>query len=167
MTRISDEFTADIEALPRPASPAAAELAFERWEEAATEAAPETARLARSLAADPAARSVLLAVFGNSPFITQCAVRDIAFTCDLLTDGVQTAWDRAVAALDRMNPHHAGTDEIMSALRIAKRRTSLATAVADLSGAWPVEVVCALLSDFAQRALSITSDHLLAGAAAA
>ena len=166
MTRIAVEFTADIESLPRPASSAAVDLAFERWEEAADEAAPETGRRARALAADPAARSVLAAVFGNSPFLTQCAIRDIAFACDLLADGVQAAWDRTMTALDRMGPHDAGTEEIMSALRIAKRRTSLATALADLSGAWPVEVVCARLSDFAQRALTVAADHLLAGAAA-
>ena len=167
MTQIAGDLLADIEALPPPANPAAVELAFDRWEEAAAEAPQETARRARDLAADPAARSVLATVFGNSPFLTHCAIRDIAFACDLLADGVQAAWDRTMTALDRLGPHDAGTDEIMSALRIAKRRTSLATAVADLSGAWPVEVVCARLSDFAQRALAISVDHLLAGAAAA
>ncbi len=167
MTPTAEQPVADTGDLPRPANPAAAELAFERWEEAASEAAPETARRARALAADPAARSVLSTVFGNSPFLTHCAIRDIAFACDLLADGVQAAWDRTMATLDRMGPHDAGTEEIMSALRVAKRRTSLATAVADLSGAWPVETVCARLSDFAQRSLEIAVDHLLAGAAAA
>ena len=167
LTRIASELIADIGAMPPPASPAAAELAFERWEEAAAEAPPETARRARAFAADPAARSVLASVFGNSPFLTQCAIRDIAFACDLLAEGVQAAWDRTMTALDRIGPHDAGTEEIMSALRIAKRRTSLATAVADLSGIWRVEAVCARLSDFAQRALTIAADHLLAGAAAA
>ncbi len=167
MTQIAAEFTANIEALPRPANAEAADLAFERWEEAAAECSPETAELARALAADPAARSVLAAVFGNSPFLTHCAIRDIAFACDLLADGVQTAWDRTVAGLDRMGPHDAGTEEIMSALRIAKRRTSLATAIGDLSGVWRVETVCARLSDFAQRALALAADHLLARAAAA
>ena len=167
LTRIASELIADIGAMPPPASPAAAELAFERWEEAAAEAPPETARRARALAADPAARSVLASMFGNSPFLTQCAIRDIAFACDLLAEGVQAAWDRTMTALDCIGPHDAGTEEIMSALRIAKRRTSLATAVADLGGVWPVEVVCARLSDFAQRALTIAADHLLAGAAAA
>ncbi|MDE0385308.1 MAG: glutamine-synthetase adenylyltransferase, partial [Defluviicoccus sp.] len=135
MTTTAGDPIADTGNLPPPANPAAAELAFERWEEAAAEAAPETARRARELAADPAARSVLSAVFGNSPFLTHCAIRDIAFACDLLADGVQAAWDRTMATLDRIGPHDAGTEEIMSALRIAKRRTSLATAVADLSGA--------------------------------
>ena len=158
---------ADTGALPPPASPAAAERAFERWAEAAAEAPAETGERARALAADPAARSVLAAVFGNSPFLTQCAIRDMAFACDLLTDGVQPAWDRTMAALDRRAPRGAGTEEIMSALRIAKRRTSLATAVADLGGAWQVETVCARLSDFAQRALALAADHLLARAAAA
>ena len=167
LTRIASELIADIGAMPPPASAAAAELAFERWEEAAAEAPPETARRARALAADPAARSVLASMFGNSPFLTQCAIRDIAFACDLLAEGVQAAWDRTMTALDCIGPHDAGTEEIMSALRIAKRRTSLATAVADLGGVWPVEVVCARLSDFAQRALTIAADHLLAGAAAA
>lgn len=167
LTRNSSELIADIGAMPPPASPAAAGLAFERWEEAAAEAPPETARRARALAADPAARSVLASVFGNSPFLTQCAIRDIAFACDLLAEGVQAAWDRTMTALDRIGPHDAGTEEIMSALRIAKRRTSLATAVADLSSTWRVEAVCARLSDFAQRALTIAADHLLAKAAAA
>ncbi len=167
MALAAAELTGNMEALPRPANRAAVDLAFERWEEAAAAAPAEIGRRARAFAADPAARSVLAAVFGNSPFLGNCAIRDIGFACGLLGDGVQPAWDRTMAGLDRMAPQDSATEGVMSALRIAKRRTSLATALADLSGAWPMETVCARLSDFAQRALAVAAARLLAEAAAA
>ena len=167
MTLIHGDLTAKRESLPKPADADAVALALERWEAAAGAAEPEIAERARAIADDADGRAVLSAIFGNSPYLTQCAVRDIGFACDLLSDGAQNAWDGALAAMTAVAPHETGTEEIMSRLRIAKRRCSLATAAADLTGAWSVEKVCQSLSDLASGALTVAADHLLAKAAEA
>ncbi len=166
LTIIARAFLTGAAFRPRPADAAAAALAFQRWEEAAEAAGGATAARARALAADSDGRALLSAIFGNSPYLTQCAVRDIAFACELLAEGPRSAWDRTVATLAGLAPQHTGSDEIMDALRRAKRRSALAVALADLCGIWPVEQVGDALSAFAEGALSLSVRHLLAKAAA-
>ena len=49
-----------------------------------------------------------------------------------------------------------------SALRLAKRRVALLTALADLGGVWPVMEVTAALTRFADMALDVAARHLIA-----
>ena len=167
MTTIAREFLTETMRGLRPADEAATALAFERWEDAAEAAGGETARHARAITAVADGRMLLSAVFGNSPFLTQCAVRDIGFACELITDGAQPAWDRTVAALDSVAPDGTGSDDIMGALRLAKRRCALATAMADISASWSVEHVGESLTLFAEHTLGLSVRHLLAKAVAA
>ena len=53
------------------------------------------------------------------------------------------------------------TDDIDAALRSAKRRVALWTALCDFSGIWQVEQVCATLTDFADRAVQCAFDHAI------
>ena len=165
MTIIARDFLAGAATWPRPAGAAAA--AFQRWEEEAGAAGGEIAARARAIAADAEGRALLSAIFGSSPYLTQCAVRDIGFACELLTEGPRSAWKRTIAALASLTPQHTGTDEIMNTLRRAKRRSALATALADLSGIWSVEQVGESLSAFAEAALGLAVRHLVGRAAAA
>ena len=55
----------------------------------------------------------------------------------------------------------------MSALRRAKRRVALTTAVADLTGEWNLATVTTTLSEYAELALSLTTTHVLECAAEA
>ena len=167
MTTIAREFLSETVIRPRPADEAAAALAFERWEDEAAAIGGEVADRARAIAADATGRALLSAVFGNSPFLTQCAVRDIGFACELLADGAQSAWDRTIAALASVAPDATASDDIMSALRLAKRRCALATALADISAVWSVEHVGESLTAFAEHALGLSVRHLLAKAGAA
>ncbi|HZT51972.1 MAG TPA: hypothetical protein VFA22_08565, partial [Stellaceae bacterium] len=65
--------------LPRPADPAAEGVGFARWHEAAAEADdPACAAFLRDLAADEAGHRLLASLFGNSPFLTQCCLKEPA-----------------------------------------------------------------------------------------
>ena len=50
-----------------------------------------------------------------------------------------------------------GSDQVLPALRIAKRRIALIAALADLAGVWPLEQVTGVLTDFAARASDLAA----------
>jgi glutamate-ammonia-ligase adenylyltransferase len=104
-------------------------------------------------------------VFRHSPFLSQCALHDLAFLRDILEHGPDTCFTRL---LDRMRDELAklrDRDLLMHELRITRRRVALLTGVADIAGHWPLDKVTQALSDFADGALSATVSHLLLQAA--
>lgn len=80
----------------------------------------------------------------ESPFLRLAAEREPAIADDLQG-----------ALADPLTHAFAGLDErsVAERLRLARWRLALMVAVADLSGAWPLEKVVATLSDFADRVL--------------
>ena len=62
--------------LPAPADGSAAETGFARWREAADEADATLAAFMRGLAADEGGHRLLAALFGNSPFLTECCLAE-------------------------------------------------------------------------------------------
>jgi len=153
-------------ALPAPADAGAAEVGFARWHEAADAAGAELGGFMRGLAADDAGRRLLAALFGNSPFLTQCCLAEPQFLERLLADGFDATYARVVgeieAAAARLDEH-----ALMAALRLGKRRVALIVALADIGSLWPLEQVTASLSRFADLALDLSVRHLLRAAAAA
>jgi glutamate-ammonia-ligase adenylyltransferase len=148
--------------LPKAADPASAAIGLEHWAERAAAAhAPRLAAEAAALAADPEARRLLEALFGNSPFLTQCVLVDIRFACALLKDGVEKCYAQVLEAIRRLDARDGSTDEVMAALRIAKRHAALTIAVADIAGLWTLEQVTEALSDFAAAALQVAVRHQL------
>ncbi len=151
---------------PRPADNAAVTREFERWQ-ALAEAQEDKAAadFVRALPQTTVGAGLLPALFGNSPYLTQCLFHEIPFAMNVLRQGP----DRAVAALIRAMRQDLGgpqeTASLMTALRVAKRRSALVTALADIGGLWTVEQVTAALSDFAETALSLAVRHLLREAA--
>ena len=116
------------------------------------------------IAADKAGRALLEALFGNSAFLGHLLLIDPEFACALLIEGP----DRVVgAALDaaRSAPWKASEAELMQELRRTKRRSALGIAVADITGAWPLERVTGALSRLADASLSAAVAHLLHAAA--
>ncbi|MGO8914411.1 MAG: bifunctional [glutamine synthetase] adenylyltransferase/[glutamine synthetase]-adenylyl-L-tyrosine phosphorylase [Stellaceae bacterium] len=151
--------------LPPPGDADQARLGFERWREAAHEIEdPSLAAFMRDLAADAAGNRLLASLFGNSPFLTQCCLREP----DLLMRLVQQGPEATFADVeDRLNRHLAATPSLpalMQALRIAKRRVALLVAIADIAGWWELERVTGALSRFADTALAAATRHLLAAA---
>ncbi len=160
-------FAARQSGLPAAASPEHAEMGFERWREAAAQSAdPDIRSAAEAAAAEDPGRRLLSAVFGNSPFLTRCACADPGFACRLLGEGPDAAWRRVMADLGALAGRGLDDGGLARGLRIAKRRLALAVAVADISGAWPLDRVTAALSDFADAALGAAVAGLLRAAAA-
>jgi [glutamine synthetase] adenylyltransferase / [glutamine synthetase]-adenylyl-L-tyrosine phosphorylase len=140
---------------PAPYDPAAADRLIERF--------AERGRTEARLVQRSAAKAMLAAVGGNSPYLSDLAVRESAGLRALVTHGPQRVVDDALAAL-RALPVHSRREQMMAALRKAKRVVALATAIADLGGIWRLEQVTAALSDLAEAALTLAVAYLLRAA---
>jgi glutamate-ammonia-ligase adenylyltransferase len=156
--------------LPSPANPEQAQRGLERWEEAVQ--AADLADFAQRLDALPSGRALLQALFGNSPFLTQCCLQEPRFLQQVLRDGPDDTFAELVGALNRQSRAFdeavlADRGGIASQMRIARRRAALLVAVADIAGVWTLEQVTGALSDFAEAALGLAVRHLLAAAARA
>ncbi|OHC75002.1 MAG: glutamine-synthetase adenylyltransferase [Rhodospirillales bacterium RIFCSPLOWO2_12_FULL_58_28] len=110
-------------------------------------------------------RRLLEAIFGNSPFLTQCALSDPAFTLRLLEEGPDIVFSTVMEELGKIHKTGPGDHQLATILRIAKRRIALTAAVADIACVWPLEKVTALLSDFAEAAIGCAAAAMLRDAA--
>lgn len=106
-------------------------------------------------------RALLLSVFANSPFLTQCILREPAWLKRIFDDGP----DRLTAELVAQTRGEIArlTDEqtLMKALRINKRRVALTAALADIAGLWQLYQVTEALSDFADASTSAAAAFVL------
>jgi glutamate-ammonia-ligase adenylyltransferase len=124
----------------------------------------ELPEAAASTAAFHRVRPLIDAVFGASPFLRELLLRDPDFAeravttpPDALLDGVAHALSEAAAA--------AKTEaELKRVIRRARMRAALVIAFADLAGVWDVARVTATLTSFAEMALRVAVDWLLAEA---
>jgi len=158
----------DASRLPDAADPAQAALGAERWRARAAEAGDQAAAAAAlRLADDPAGARLLAALFGNSPHLGACALKEQAFLLRLLAEGFDGPIGGEIAAAAAHGPPDEPTDAAMRALRVAKRRVSLGVGLADVAGLWQLERVTGALSALAEAALDRTAGHLLRRAAAA
>ena len=141
--------------LPLPSDPRQAELGIGQCREIGLDKVVD----------DPAGRRLLEAVFGNSPFLGRCVLNEPAFFQDTLTKDVDSVFSTLLARLHpaELLDSGVGRDEamLMQELRRAKRQAALAIALADISGAWPLEKVTLALSRFAEAALRGSVSHFL------
>src|SRR6185437_5847846 len=121
----------------------------------------------QAFAAEPAGHRLLAALFGNSPFLTQCCLKEPDFLLRLAQQGPDAIFAELDQSLNRHFPAPEDQPGLMRALRIAKRRAALLVAVADIAGSWPLARVTHALSDIAEASLSQVVRHLLAAAATA
>ncbi len=147
---------------PRPYDAARARAAVEEWCEAVA-ALPKLGPDAAVL--DDAERRILEAMFGNSPFLTRCALHEPAVALALLRDGPEAVLGRLMA-VTTAEPGET-TAALMTRLRAIKRRAALAVGFADIAGQWDVERVVRALSDFAGRAVTAAVDGLIGAQVAA
>ncbi len=156
----------NIDAWPRPGNAERTAIGRERWCEGAKRLADGPLKnFAENFAETRAGRAVLDAVFGNSPYLGDCLLKEPAFFCDLVATGPETA---ASQLQNWLHEETVGlTDEatLKCLLRVAKRRAALLVGLADIAGLWPTEEVMRVLSDFADMTLRVTVDVLLRGAA--
>ena len=114
-----------------------------------------------SLVNDTKGRSLLLAIFGNSPFLSRTVLRDPAFLCALMQQGPAQTMNEiadAVRALGRAELQEA---ELAQQLRILRGQAALCIATADIAGLWDLGDVTRALSGFAENILQSTVDALL------
>ena len=153
--------------LPLPGDADQARLGFEHWREAAAEIGdPSLSAFMRALAEDSSGNRLLASLFGNSPYLTQCCLREPDLLRRLLQQGPEATFADVEEGLNRHLAAAAERPAVMRALRIAKRRIALLVAIADIAGWWVLEQVTDALSRFADAALAAACRHLLADAAA-
>jgi glutamate-ammonia-ligase adenylyltransferase len=166
--KLLSDFSLDRDGIPHPGDARLLALGEAAWEEALARAEGDpAAAAARRWSATPAGRSLLAAIFGNSPYLTGIAAREWAYLSRLVAAGP----DRLVAEIieDADRPAEPGEDRaaLMRRLRIGKRRLALVAAVAEFAGVWSLEQQMEALSRFAEAALGAGLRHLLAAAAQA
>ena len=157
-------FPFDPSVLPGPGDRDRAETGVERLRDAVS--GNETlAAFADALIGLPAGRALLDSVFGNSPFLGRCLLREIGTLRLFLAQGPDAAFAATLAALDAAS---AANDEaaVMAALRRARQKIALITALADIAGLWRLDRVTGALSRFADRATQIAPAHMLRASAA-
>ena len=142
---------------PAPADPDAAQRLLERF---AGLGAAET-RLLRT----PAVVDMLRALGGNSPYLSDLAIREAATLRRLWRDGPDVVVAGAMREVQAL-PASADRVAVAGTLRRAKRRVALAAAVADIGGAWTLRQVTTTLSALAEAALDASVAFALRAAVA-
>ncbi|MEE8144092.1 MAG: glutamine-synthetase adenylyltransferase, partial [Kiloniellales bacterium] len=119
------------------------------------------AKFARALPDDPLGGKLLAGLFSNSPFLSQCILRDVEFFVRLVQEGPERLFEDVLASLGEPETGTANRNTVMARLRTARTRTALLVAVADLTDHWTLEQVTGALTRFADTALSASLVHLL------
>lgn len=115
------------------------------------------------LATQPVVQCMLRALGGNSPYLTDLAIREHASLALLIERGPGAAVTAALARL-RRTPLDLPRNRIATVLRQAKREAALAIAIADIGGSWRLERVTAALSALAEASLGLATRYLLRAA---
>ena len=149
------------EAWPRTGHHSRVENGLLRWSEAAKLLPRGPDRyFARAFPGTGSGRAMLACIFGASPFLGASAIREPGY--------VRRVWDRgpdrcvadALRSLRSLPPDSA-EDIAARAIRVARRRILLATALADISQVWTLESVTGALTDFADSSCSVALRVLL------
>ncbi len=106
---------------------------------------------------DPALRPLVAGTAGSSPYLRGLMAREGDWLRVALTLSPETALATVLTALDVVAP-----DQLAVALRQAKRRVALLSALADLGGVWPLEAVTGALTALADRAVDLGLKALVA-----
>lgn len=153
------------DAWPRPGSAERATLGRTHWLEQAARASDAGVKaFARAFAETAGGRKVLDAIFGNSPYLGDCLLKEVAFFQALLAEDPKIVAERLLRQLREEASSSRDTNGLKHLLRVAKRRNALLVAFADIAGLWTAEEVMDRLSAFADTALELAVDHLLRGA---
>ncbi len=166
MTLLS-RLSPDLDELPQPADQRQLTLGYEAWDNvlAAAQGDP-AAHSAQDWSRLPRSRRFLAAIFGNSPYLSGLAVKEWRFLTCVIEQGVEPPFEEVAAETERLDDLGEDNAALMRRLRIAKRRTALLAAVAELTGTWSLEQQTGALSRFADAAVGAALRHLLRQAAA-
>lgn len=121
---------------------------------------------AEALIASDDGRDLLNAVFGNSPFLTQCILRDPIWFRQLINIGAEQSCRELIETTRQLKLSDLDEAAVMRELRILKRRVSLSIALADIARIWEWPSVTNYLSEFANAAIGVACTHALRRGAA-
>jgi glutamate-ammonia-ligase adenylyltransferase len=153
--------------LPPPADGRLLELGLAAWDASLAETTdPALAARTRRWSAQGPGRSLLAAIFGNSPFLAGVAVAEWGFLTRIVEEGAEPPFEDIIAATESGADNGENRAVLMRRLRIARRRVALLAAVAELAGAWTLEHQMAALSRFAEAAIGAAVRRVLREAAA-
>ena len=140
---------------PPPFDTGAADRLIERF--------AELGRTEARLAARPTLAAMLRSIGGNSPFLSDLAVREAATIRAIVANGPDAVAQATFKELVEITPT-LKRERLAAAMRRAKRIIALTTAIADIGGVWTLERVTTTLSNLAEQTLSLAMAHLLRAA---
>jgi glutamate-ammonia-ligase adenylyltransferase len=105
----------------------------------------------------PELAGLLEGTAGCSPYLRGLMLREADWLRAALAGNPEKTFQDILAALEPV-----AVDALSDALRQAKRRAALLTALADLGGVWPLLQVTGALTDLADRAVDISMKRLVA-----
>ena len=155
-------FLTDPSALPKPADAERFDVGLAHWSENASKIGDtELTGFMTELTQDPIGMALLGAIFGNSPWLTRCALAEPDFFRTIVDHGPDKAFETACRSLEALSP----ADDVRRELRRTRAQAALAIGIADIAGLWDVTQVTGALSRFADTALTTALRALMRNAA--
>ena len=154
------------DAWPRTGNPDRVRRELQRWHETARALKAGPARdFAEGLPRSAPGEAMLRCIFGASPFLSACAIREQEFLQALWETGPDAC---AAALVDELQslPPDCGEEAAARALRNARRRLALTVGLADICDAWGLEAGTEALTSLAEAACSVGFRVLLSQLAA-
>jgi glutamate-ammonia-ligase adenylyltransferase len=138
--------------LPEPGDPAQVELHLAQCAESGL----------AEIAADSTGLRLLKSVFGNSPFLARCLLKDPVFARQIMFSDPESLFSTLIQELHPKALIDLEESALMQRLRVARRQAALLIALSDIGGLWPLERQTGALSRFADTTVRATVSHLLA-----
>lgn len=128
-------FTSQLQDLPLASRAQQAGDGVERWLTALREADDaEMIAKGMALASDSRGQRLLRSVFGNSHYLSQCAVRDPIFALDVFANGPDAGFAVAMDGMLALQGSEIDFTKLARELRRAKLRAALAVSIGDITG---------------------------------
>ena len=105
--------------------------------------------------------SFFVSAFQLSPYLKDCAFKSPDFIASLINEGFEKSLDKILDETKSFGMAASDEAELMSSVRIEKRKLALLCGLADLGGWWNGDRVTSALSDFAKTSLSACLDFVL------
>ena len=158
--------TQSVEQLPSPRDPGLTPALLDDWRDQADRFDNKALEaLLDYLAEHAEARRLVDVIVSASPFLRGLFERHPAFAQDCFERSTDRSLELLLAETKSRVAGAETEADLMSELRIAKAKSALLIALADVSGAWSLEDVTSGLTRFADTALSGSVDWLLRDAA--
>lgn len=148
--------------LPKPFDAARLQRGFEAWRDQCKLLDDESLRTRRLFWSEQdIGQKILAMIFGNSPFLSDCLLKDPNHSLSLLEQGPEKNLTQTFQELRQAYAARGDRSHWMQQLRIARRRVALTVAMADLAGFWDLTQVTRALSQFADLAIGLSVDFLI------